>query len=384
MISKFFKNVYEEQLKLISWLKLARTPGVSAKTFFELINIFGSSEFALSNLNSMARAGGSKKNLEIPSDAAIELEISQCESYNASIICAFEEIYPKELALIPDPPPVLTVKGRIELLTSHKNIAIVGARNASINGLKTAEELASNLSSAGYTIISGLARGIDAAAHKAALKNGTIGVIAGGIDNIYPKENKTLFEQLYKDGSVVTEYKIGAGAIPQHFPQRNRIISGLSSGVVVIEAAKRSGTLITARLAAKQGREVFAVPGSPFDIRCSGTNALIKNGAILVEKAEDVIEELESNKYNLLAFKEKDAKFHTMKSSATKNNIPSDAELSKYREKVLELILYDPIRIADIVSYAGIDLSIVNFIILELELAGKVSRIYGNNVVRIP
>ena len=383
MISKLLKSVNgaNDHSNLISWLKLARTPEVSSAMFFELINVFGSSEAALKNLDSMASSGGSKKKLAIPSDAEIELEISNTKRFDASMICAFEERYPKELIMISNPPPVLTVKGRIELLSAAKKIAIVGARNASLNGIKMAETLASELSNAGYVIVSGLARGIDEAAQRVSIKNGTIGVIAGGIDNIYPRENTELFKRLYKDGLVITEHKIGAGALPQNFSKRNRIISGLSAGVVVVEAAKRSGTLITARFAAEQGREVFAVPGSPFDIRCSGTNALIKNGASLIEKAEDIISELESDRYNLLSFKEKNLKFDSMTNSS---KIPSDAELAKYRKKIFQLIPFNPISVYDIANYTEVDLLIVNYIILELELAGKISRVYGNNVVRIP
>ena len=226
--------------------------------------------------------------------------------------------------------------------------------------------------------MSGLARGIDAVAHQACIETGTIGVIAGGIDNIYPKENRSIFEALYKTGLVVSEYPIGKNAMPQYFPQRNRIISGLSLGVIIIEAAKKSGTLITARLAAEQGREVFAVPGSPFDTRSSGTNFLIRNGAILIENADDVINELRSEvRYSSLS--DIPGQFY----ENSKKRIPSEAELAKHREDIIRLIPYNAIRIEDLIHCLEVEPEIVNFLILEMELAGRVVRVYNNSVMRV-
>ena len=329
----------------------------------------------------MAQSGGRKKAICIPSTAEIEDEIAYCIKHNISILCVFDSCYPQELTTISDPPPLIMMRGNISLLSNTKKIAIVGARNASVNGLKMAEQLSRALSQRGYVIVSGIAKGIDAAAHMHAVETKTIGVIASGIDNIYPRENKSIFERLYENGIVMTEYKVGIGAAPQHFPQRNRIISGLSVGVVVIEAAKRSGTLITARLAAEQGREVFAVPGSPFDIRCSGTNSLIKSGAILVQNADDIISELEMSGQGAISFKEDGRIFQN--NPITHPTIPSDKDLSTHRKRILELIPYNPIKIEDIINYLSIDMLVVNLIILELELAGKIIRTYGNSVMRL-
>ena len=370
--------------KVLPWLKLAYIPEISPASFFELIRVFGSSQAALDNLDSMTRFIERKKKLVIPSDERIYKEIEEVANFGAKIVCAFEPNYPRELAKIPDAPPVLIVKGDDRLLTAPKKIAIVGSRNASVNGMKIARNIASEISDAGYIVVSGLALGIDSAAHEGALKNGTIGVIAGDIKTVYPAKNARLFERMYSSGLVVTEWALNTNLAPGLLAIRNRIISGLCAGVVVVEAAKKSGTLITARFAAEQGREVLAVPGSPFDLRSSGTNYLIKSGASLVESAADIISEIESVRCDLLSFKEKSFAFKDGgEESKFNKGIPSDIELERYRKRILELIPYSVVSISDIAGYVDADISIVNYIIVELELAGKVFRVYSNGVVRI-
>ncbi|HEX2113811.1 MAG TPA: DNA-processing protein DprA, partial [Alphaproteobacteria bacterium] len=269
-------------------LRLIRTDNVGPVTYLQMLRHFGSATAALQALPELARRGGRAKPPRIPSIMEAEAEIALAAKRGARLITWGETSYPATLAAVTDAPPVLYVLGRGELLL-QRAVAIVGARNASANGVRFARQLAADLGSAGLVVVSGLARGIDTAAHQGALATGTIGVMAGGVDVVYPPENSRLHADIAARGAVVSEMPPGLEPQARHFPRRNRIVSGLSVGVVVVEASPRSGSLITARLAGEQGRDVFAVPGSPLDPRARGTNDLIRQGATLTEGAADVL-----------------------------------------------------------------------------------------------
>lgn len=264
-----------------AWLRLARTPGIGPISFHRLIGRFGGAPAALAALAKDPR-------MAIPPEAAIERELAGLDRIGASLVASCEPAYPPALAALPAPPPVLSARGRLDL-AARPIVAIVGAREASGAGLSLAAELARDLGKAGFVIASGMARGIDASAHAASLASGAIAVLAGGLDKPYPPQNLELYDQLCSQGLVLTEAALGAQARAKDFPRRNHVVSGLARGVIVVEAAWRSGSLITARAAADQGREVMAVPGHPRDPRSRGCNALLKEGAALIENAEDVI-----------------------------------------------------------------------------------------------
>jgi DNA processing protein len=270
------------------WLRLARADGVGPATFSYLIARFGSAGAALDALPDLARRGGRDAPLRIPSIAEAEAEIEAGESLGAKLLISAEPAFPPLLQVVDPPPPVLWALGKADLL-NEPCVAMVGARIASASGQRLARELAQALGQAGWIVVSGMARGIDSAAHQGALATGTVAVLAGGIDDIYPPENHTLHDRIVAEGCIVSERPVGHAARAKDFPRRNRIISGLSRGVIVVEAELRSGSLITARLAGEQGREVFAVPGSPADPRARGTNDLLRQGAVLVEEADDVL-----------------------------------------------------------------------------------------------
>ncbi len=271
------------------WLRLIRTESVGPRTFCTLVNRFGSAGAALAALPDLARAAGRPVN--IPSVAAIEREMEQARRLGVRFVALGEGAYPRALAACRDTPPLLAVRGQLAVL-SKPMVALVGSRNASGLGLKFTEKLARELGEAGFVVVSGLARGIDTAAHRASLATGTVAALAGGHGQIYPPQNEPLVEDLIATGAAVSELPFTMEPRARDFPRRNRIVAGLSLGVVVVEAAARSGSLITARLANEEGRTVFAVPGSPLDPRAEGTNQLIHAGARLCRSAEDVISEL--------------------------------------------------------------------------------------------
>ena len=277
----------------IDWLRLARTESVGPASFRTLVRRFGGPGPALAALPEMARGAGRGAAPHIPSRDDAERELASGQALGARLLAACEPDFPWALAAVDPPPPVLWALGEAGLL-KRDMVAIVGARSASAAGRRFAQDIAAALGDAGWVVVSGMARGIDSAAHRGALESGTIAVLAGGVDDIYPPENAELHDAIRVKGCVVSERPIGAGARAADFPRRNRIISGLSRGVVVVEAELRSGSLITARLAADQGREVFAVPGSPLDPRARGPNDLLRNGAVLVEDAQDVLAVLDS------------------------------------------------------------------------------------------
>jgi len=277
----------------LSWLRLIRSRRVGPATFLRLMTEHGSADTALAALPAIARGAGVQAYEPYPYDSA-QRELAHGRSKGAHLLCLGDPDYPAALAALDDPPPVLWAMGRLNTLSAPA-IAIVGARNASSLGLRTARKLAEGLGYHGFTVVSGLARGIDTAAHGAALKSGTIAVMAGGVDVIYPPENAVLAATIADQGLRLSEQPFGLQPQARHFPRRNRLIAGLSRAVIVVEAAEGSGSLITARDALDQGRDVLAVPGHPFDARATGCNTLIRGGAILVRDVADVIDALEGS-----------------------------------------------------------------------------------------
>jgi DNA processing protein len=275
------------------WLRLSRTRGIGPITFFHLLERYdGSAAAVLADLPNLAKKAGAKAAIAAPPSSEIEKELEATAKLGAFHLASCEPDYSPSLAAIDSPPPVIAVRGRKDLL-SRPSIAMVGARDASAAGRRMARDLARDLSQAGYVIVSGMARGVDGEAHAAALESGTVAAIAGGIDQIYPPQHDRLYDELCRLGTVVSESPLGYVAQARDFPKRNRVISGLSLATIVVEAAERSGSLITARFALEQGREVLAVPGSPLDPRARGANRLIKQGAALVESADDVLNALQ-------------------------------------------------------------------------------------------
>jgi len=358
----------------IDYLRLARTENVGPITFHQLIRKFGTADIALNAIPSLASKGGRKRKLIIPTIEEIKNELEEIEKLEAELICFCEPDYPEYLREISDAPPTLTLRGHSTLL-HKKQIGIVGARNASMNGRKMAERLTKALCDEDFVITSGLARGIDTTAHHNALQTGTIAAVAGGVDIVYPKENQTLYEQIIETGCVVSEQPLGSQPKSHLFPKRNRIISGLSLGIVVIEATKRSGSLITARMAIEQGREVFATPGSPLDPRAAGPNGLIKQGAQLVENVEDILVNLNSHQLRLCE--------HSHDEFEDKPIIIDENSLKTAREKILMNLSTSPIEVDELVRQCQMSLPLVLTILLELELAGRLDRQAGNQIALI-
>ncbi len=355
-------------------LRLARTETVGPIGFRALIARFGSAEAALAALPELARRGGREAPLKIPSARAAERMLAEAESRGARLLVFGDADYPPPLAAIEDAPPVLFAKGHGSLLR-RPAVAVVGARNASAAGREQARRMAAALGEAGYVVVSGLARGIDAAAHEAALAHGTIGVAAGGLDVVYPRENAGLIARIAEEGLLLSEEPMGVRPTARHFPRRNRIVSGLALGVVVVEAAERSGSLITARLAGEQGREVFAVPGSPLDARAAGTNRLIKQGAHLVEDAGDVIAVLRD--LALPVFEpEREGPFTLGGPQEPR------AASERVRTAIRALVGFTPVTIDTLVRETGADPAEVAAAVLELEIAGVLERLPGARVVR--
>ena len=276
----------------LQWLRLIRTDNVGPATFRELINRYGSAGAALDELPELAARGGARKPPRIPHESEIEREIEAAMKAGAIVAAIGEAEYPAMLKTMPGPPPVIMFRGDPAVFALPA-CAIVGARNASLSGVKMARMLARDLAAAGHAVISGLARGIDTAAHEGALEGGTVAVLAGGLSQPYPPENVPLMEAIVdRGGAVISEMPFHWQPRAQDFPRRNRLIAGLAFGLVVVEAALRSGSLISARLAGEMGRAVFAVPGSPLDPRAGGSNRLLKNGASVVTEADDIIDQI--------------------------------------------------------------------------------------------
>lgn len=356
---------------LIDWLRLTRTENVGPVTFYQLIARYGSAAKAIEALPELSRRGGRAKPLTPPSRTEAEREFKALLKIGGRIVTAACAAYPLALSTLDDAPPVLSVLGKVELL-NRPCVGIVGARNASLNGRKFAEKLARDLGQRGFVIASGLARGIDTAAHQGSLDTGTIAVVAGGIDVIYPEENTDLYQRVAEHGAIVAESKFGQKPFAQSFPRRNRIVSGLSKGVAVVEATMRSGSLITARLAGEQGRDVYAVPGSPLDPRAAGPNHLIREGATLIRGAEDVLEALMS--FSGQSFRATLPVSDTLSSPTGFEEAPGEDA----RESVLSHLSFSPINIDELIRACHLTVSAVQSVLLELELAGRVRRLPGN------
>ena len=279
-------------------LQLIRSQGIGPVTFHDLVRRFGTAKNALTALPDLAKKAGRRTPFKTATQDSAERELSHIAKIGAHLVPFGSKDYPSNLSQTSDAPPFLTVLGDIAHLTKPA-IGIVGARNASLNGKKIAGMLASDIAKAGFTVWSGLARGIDTAAHNGAVVRSTVAVMAGGVDVIYPRENTDLHAKISECGAIVSEMPPGTEPLARYFPRRNRIISGASQGVVVVEGTPKSGSLITARFALDQGREVFAVPGSPLDPRAEGPNRLIRDGAVLVRSADDVLDELGNGEKNL-------------------------------------------------------------------------------------
>lgn len=352
-----------------NWLKLARAENIGPRHFNTLITKYG-------NINRAIEAVAdnniyiSNKKITLPSNEAIEEEIARTKKYGGQIIASCEKQYPQLLKQIYNFPPVITALGEVNILNT-KALAIVGARNASANGCKFATKLSNELAECGYTIVSGMARGIDTYAHKASVDHTTVAVIAGGIDNIYPNENKGLYENIRDKGVIISEMPFNVSPKANSFPKRNRIISGLTLGTIVIEANLHSGSLITANFAIEQNRLVFSVPGSPLDPRSKGTNKLIKEGAKLVESTDDILEELE-----LFSSVKHIEKKPINKSKCDDTNSCNTGITSK----IIEKLTSNPVSIQDIISQTGLEAKTVIAILQELELSGKVDRHPGNMI----
>ena len=346
----------------IDWLRLIRSDNVGPRTFRSLINHFGSAQAALERLPDLARRGGASRPGRIFSAEDARAELAASKRTGVSLVAPGEAGYPPRLATLDDAPPLLGVRGALDVLM-RPVIAIVGSRNASGAGLKFAGTLARDLGEAGFVIASGLARGIDQAAHRASLAGGTVAVLAGGHDKIYPPEHEDLLAAIIEaSGAAISEMQLGHVPRARDFPRRNRLISGAALGVVVVEAAHRSGSLITARIAAEQGREVFAVPGSPLDPRAAGTNDLIKQGATLTTEAADVINAVEPIMERPIELREPDEEPLAYEPDA------SD------RARIVSLLGPTAILLDDLIRMAGTSPAIVRTVLLELELAGRLER----------
>lgn len=367
------KRALSEKEKL-EWLRLIRSENIGPITFYRLLERFGSAAEALKQAPDLARRAGGKKPLNIMAAGLAEKEYEAATKAGCTILAACEPDYPAQLAALEDAPPIITVKGPRKVLMQQRRIAMVGSRNASLNGKQFAERLARECNAAGITVVSGLARGIDTAAHKGSLDGGTIAVVAGGIDVVYPEENQALYDAIAEKGMVVAESPFGTPPTAHHFPRRNRIISGLSEAVLVVEAVSASGSLITARCALEQGREVMAVPGSPLDPRAKGNNNLLREGAILVENVQDILNGL-SNRPRELA-----EPISHFENGTPRNESLSDDAIASARDRILAVLGPVPVRIDDIIRELDMAGGIVLAAILELELAGKLERQPGGNI----
>jgi DNA processing protein len=359
-------------------LRLARSEQVGPANYRRLIHRFGSAGEALARLPELAQRGGRSRPLVPAAAKEIENELRDASKLGARHVFLGELDYPPALAAIEDAPPCILLLGSAERLRLPC-VALVGARNASGNGQKLARDLAQGLAAAGWCVVSGLARGIDGAAHQGALfagpgKAGTIAVVAGGVDNVYPQENAALRERILESGLVLSEMPPGLKPRDIHFPRRNRIISGLSKGVVVVEAALRSGSLITARMAGEQGREVMAVPGSPLDPRCRGANRLIREGAALIEDAEQILEILTGLRHQSIEVE------RPLSEIDQPIDIAAETDVEKIRRDVLGRLGPSPIAVDELLRQCQSSPPAIGQVLLELDLAGRLERHPGNRV----
>jgi len=368
------------QEQLCSWLQLIRSENVGPQTFHQLLSRFGTPEQALKALPELALRGGKAK-IAIASRVSVERELEQAARHNIRFITMKDADYPPLLRLVHAPPPLLAVKGDRAILTRNA-IGLVGSRNASAVGQRLAAQFAKGLGQAGFVIISGLARGIDAQAHRSSLETGTIAVLAGGLDKIYPPEHEGLYRDIEKQGgAIVSEMPLGAEPRARDFPRRNRLIAGIGFGTLVVEAARRSGSLITARLASENGRLVFAVPGSPLDPNAQGCNDLIKQGAILVDKPQDIVDEITpmlTRQQALGADEFQDSfSFHEGEAEELVPSLPLD---DRGRARLRQALSPTPIDAETLAVAAELSLPQLYLGLLELDLAGRLLHYDGGYV----
>lgn len=357
-------------------LRLVRTESVGPITYRRLLDRFETPSDALAALPDLARMGGRSAPLRVPTEAEVEREFAALTRLGGEFLFLGGSKYPAYLAELPDAPPVLAVLGDASLL-SARSIGIIGARNASGNGLRFAEQLAAELAGS-LAIVSGLARGIDAAAHEGAMRTGrTVAVIAGGLDVPYPPENADLQKRIAEAGAVVAEAPLGTAPIARHFPKRNRIIAGLTLGLVVVEAAARSGTLLTARLANEAGREIFAVPGAPLDPRSKGGNELIRQGAHLTETAADVLSALPAT----IGARGKSLPGFSEGAPAWASPPDSAAVIAAARRDAPALLGAEGLDVDELARRCQLSMAAMQAVILELELGGLVETHHSGRVM---
>lgn len=361
------------QEQRMAWLQLIRSENVGPATFRDLINHFGTASAALEALPDLATRGRGSKQIKIASQSQSYEEFARLEKLGGRLICLGEPDYPEALRSADSPPPVISVLGNGKTL-SRKSLAIVGSRNSSLSGVKLTRIIASQIAKSDYTIVSGLARGIDTAAHEASISEGTVAVFAGGVDHIYPSQNSSLAKRILEQGgAIVSEMPLSWNPRAQDFPRRNRIVAGLSLGLLVIEAAKRSGSLISARLANEMGRLVFAVPGSPLDPRSEGTNDLIKQGALLVSKADDILQALEPLSESVQQTN------YSLNEEETKTFSSTEPDETD-RAKLLSALDHTPSDVDELIRYTQLSAPTVQMVLLELALAGRIEHHPGNKV----
>jgi DNA processing protein len=371
--------------EFLATMQIARTRNIGPKTFLRMIQKWGKPSSAYRKITETYNYN-SKSDL-LPKKEDIEAEIEKTSEYGGNLICIFDEKYPEYLKEIDDPPIIFSYIGNIELLKQNC-VGIVGSRNCSANSISFSYKISKELAEQGYTVISGLARGIDTAAHRGALsaegKNDflpTVAVLGGGIDHIYPKENEELFHEIKDVGLIISENPIGKAPKSENFPRRNRIISGLSKGVLVVEAALKSGSLITARFASEQGREVMAVPGFPLDKRSEGTNKLIKNGAGLVTSTADIISCIDENSLFANSVIKNSLKegnqFDFIEKTASNDTEAQDISIP---ENILQYVDNSPVDINRLSNISGVPIAKLNSLILEHELTGEIIRHPGNKI----
>lgn len=358
----------------LAWLRLIRSDNVGPATFRDLINHFGSAEAAIEQLPELSRRGGAARAIRVAGMDEAERELEAANRFGALFIGIGEPDYPPALRRIDGAPPLITAMGDLAL-ANLPAVGIVGARNASVSGAKMAARMARELGAAGYVIVSGLARGIDAAAHRASLESGTIAALAGGLDQPYPPENLELYREICEGkGLAISEMPMGWEPRARDFPRRNRLIAGVALGLVVIEAAHRSGSLITARRAADFGRLVFAVPGSPLDPRAAGTNGLLKEGAIVTTESRDVIDALAPSS-RLFSDDEPN-----MEETGDEDAAPFAEPGDDDRTRVIEALGPSPAEIDDLIRHTNVAAATVYLVLLELDLAGRLHRHPGGMV----
>ncbi len=368
-------SAHLSQNEKIARFQLIRTENVGPVTFRHLLSKYKTALNALDALPELARRGGRKKPLYAAKKSDVLKEIDALTNIGGTLIVCGDHLYPNALMAAEGSPPILMALGHPHLL-ENKNFAIVGARNCSVVGTKLATSLSREMGQAGYIISSGMARGIDAAVHMGALETGTIAVLAGGVDIIYPRENGRLYDAIINTGLVLSEMPLGTQPTARHFPRRNRIISGLASGLLVVEATHKSGSLITARLALEQGREVFAIPGSPLDPRAKGPNDLIRQGAVLVENVNNILEVLQMMDEQRISEPQYD-----LFDGATDLQIAIDEkDAGMIRDAIRDKLSHTAVAIDDLIRMMELRPAEVQSVLLELELAGEIIRYPGNRV----